>query len=1147
MSSNRVNEAVSKESIEEEDKKETNSEVIREKFGASSTKASDYQRKVRNSEQSRCNSSASIATTKTILISSAETLANTNKEQNIDEHSAENNCIEKLQQQQPPNPDMVTAISSELSDDNNNNAIESSNKGDCNYTSAKCTPLSNSEMNAGRAIENARPKKQAKSHKSPADAKVSHKDPLGAFRLSTSPINMFMNNKVSSSSLLAQNLTHPNVNGTSNNGINQLARELAPRASSSSSSSTALQLASQFPVTRRQVRDSGSFLFLLAYLAFLVYIIWEGFSSREANVQLIIHGHDSYGNICGQQNKPIRFVEKSGKNYTSKPITKYTLINAQFERYVLLDHDHLHQSLQLDGILQRNQWSNMMNLSSGGGFSTNQEFYYVKESLMSSAKRASQNLQLPRSPRSLEPVVKFDDDDENNDRMHNKSPQTLLKSSLMYQYPPRYQSVSMEAPMQRGREQSPLAGSFTEVIALPSPRTTETAQSSTQSHIRVMINGKNSNEHQLQQQQPRSTNAWQRNLNSAPLATVSDTAASAISPVNAQQDDLVSSQSIASAASVNRTSVGLPLGHVAKPARGGLLENNTTSNELDSNANNNLDHVLISRTQLKQQQQSTGSRIPDILSQSEASQQLLYLTECVDSCPADHLELVFFRCLPKNWRFSLFPNAINVTRTFIDDLISDIGHCHRELIYTFSFALVLSVILLILLRFLASFIIWASIGFLITLLTSTAAYSWINYYYQIVDLNVDSIAHESASYADRLALSDKWLIGSIFLTFMSLAGLVTVIFMRRRILLVTTLFRESGKAIADMPMLLLQPLLTFTSLILIVACWCIAMVYLQSIKQPVIDRTTGLVVYRSETLYKVMKWYHIFAFLWVSHFAIACQHYVIGASVTKWYFSSDRYRLASPIGSSVSELILYYLGSVALGSFLVAVFKVIRIITKQIQFLIQKNCITSSSHSSRSSLLPDSLVGGNSATAAATTTTSSCCGSLGYVWRLFIWFFDKIVVIISRDAYVEIAIHGDSFLTGAQRAFNVLASNPLRLLAIKTVSSLLLTISKICVVFGTISMATLLIEEKSQILNYSWSPIVISAMFAYVVAHWFLSVYEMVIDALFICYCEDYERSKFLGEIIAANGATIGNSRALIGSQFMSRILNSNNVHHQLY
>ena len=900
--------------------------------------------------------------------------------------------------------------------------------------------------------------------------------------IKVSPIGYLMSahtsNKVASSFMP----TMPNQGANFANNINSNnAAELAAAAARLSLEPASQQMdqkmaarranwSAPLPVSSRKVRDSGSLLCMLAFLGFLFYVIWDSVFVKRADLSLIVHGHDSYGNICGRANKPIEFVEKSGQNYTDRPYTKYTLINAHFERFTLDS-----SRLKMGELVYVRDTSGGGSVTAGGepngsASSGGAEFEFGQMRRQEAARRQS----LTAAPVASEMQQARRQSNESSSRLDHRPQQarseqtepaddlldqvnrakqsgnaTLLKrikSNLMYQYPPMHGYKSeLDAVQERSAPRgSPPASSGGTVVHFVQPASSASGQNAA------------------------SSAAGQSAANTAAQWTTPSSSSDhvLVRPINTNQPET------RSAAEPQWWALG-----GGPPA------------------------------------QSPGST--EVLSSSD---QLLYLTECVASCPKEHVELVFYRCLPNNWRFSLFPQAINVTRTFIDELLTDLSHCYKELIYTFSLALVLSLGLLVLLRFLASFIIWTCILLLVALFLSMASYSWLNYYNKILELN--NMFQNEHTYLQKLATSDKWLIGSIFLTFVTIAIIGLIIVMRKRIKLVTMLFKESGKAIADMPLLLLQPLFTFATLFAVILAFSLGLICLQSMKQPLVDFGTGFVVYKAELLYKVMKWYHVFAFLWVSHFVIACQHYVIGSAVSKWYFSSNRYHeLGSPIGASISELILYYLGSVALGSFLAAIFKVLRLIMRQIQFLIQRNCInlghsndsSSGSHNQSSHFGYNPMQPLDSAAAhlqPAGATGGSCCASLSYVWRLSLWFIDNIVLIINRDAYVEIAIHGDSFLSGAKRAFRVISSNPLRLMAIKSVGNLLLIIAKVCVVFGTITVAYILIEEKKHSLNYSWSPLIISAAYAYVVAHWFLSVYEMVIDALFICYCEDFEMNK---------------------------------------
>lgn len=49
--------------------------------------------------------------------------------------------------------------------------------------------------------------------------------------------------------------------------------------------------------------------------------------------------------------------------------------------------------------------------------------------------------------------------------------------------------------------------------------------------------------------------------------------------------------------------------------------------------------------------------------------------------------------------------------------------------------------------------------------------------------------------------------------------------------------------------------------------------------------------------------------------------------------------------------------------------------------------------------------------------------------------------------------------------------------------------------------------QKNSGVNFIFFPMTISLIFAYLIAHCFISVFEMTVDTIFICFCEDYEEN----------------------------------------
>jgi hypothetical protein len=79
------------------------------------------------------------------------------------------------------------------------------------------------------------------------------------------------------------------------------------------------------------------------------------------------------------------------------------------------------------------------------------------------------------------------------------------------------------------------------------------------------------------------------------------------------------------------------------------------------------------------------------------------------------------------------------------------------------------------------------------------------------------------------------------------------------------------------------------------------------------------------------RWINLFAFLWFTQFLFGCQDFVIGGSVSKWFFTRNKSKLSFPILRSFAHLIRYHLGTVCFGSILIAIVQFVRVIFKLIE------------------------------------------------------------------------------------------------------------------------------------------------------------------------------------------------------------------------
>jgi solute carrier family 44 protein 1 (choline transporter-like protein) len=262
----------------------------------------------------------------------------------------------------------------------------------------------------------------------------------------------------------------------------------------------------------------------------------------------------------------------------------------------------------------------------------------------------------------------------------------------------------------------------------------------------------------------------------------------------------------------------------------------------------------------------------------------------------------------------------------------------------------------------------------------------------------------------------------------------------------------------------------------------IGLVYLQSARHAVLDSRTGFVSYQQDDYHKYLKWPYFFAIIWIFHLIVACQHFIVASSICRWYFSRPKSDLTSPILSSYWILIRYSFGSIALGSLVVSGMKMIRLLFRRIENLISRY---------------------DQAASSQRYSCQTCCLPCVRTCQVFMWMFEKILIYLNTNAYIEIAITGKNFASAARRAFVVLSVNAFKVTAVNTIGDFLLFLSKILIVLITLWTGAKLMQDRQAELTYSWSPLIVSGLAAYFVAHCFLSVYEMAIDALLICYCED--------------------------------------------
>ena len=144
--------------------------------------------------------------------------------------------------------------------------------------------------------------------------------------------------------------------------------------------------------------------------------------------------------------------------------------------------------------------------------------------------------------------------------------------------------------------------------------------------------------------------------------------------------------------------------------------------------------------------------------------------------------------------------------------------------------------------------------------------------------------------------------------------------------------------------------------------------------------------------------YQLFGFLWIIAIIIGCTQFIIAAAAAIWYFTSSSDSNGSgSICQGTWWIIRYHIGTIAFGSFLIAMVQLIRIIFEWYRSQIEK-----------------------------ANKDNEIVKCLIWTTRCILDCLERFIKFISKNAYIQCAITGKNFCASAWNAFILILTNALR-------------------------------------------------------------------------------------------------------------------------
>ncbi|EEB14965.1 conserved hypothetical protein [Pediculus humanus corporis] len=499
---------------------------------------------------------------------------------------------------------------------------------------------------------------------------------------------------------------------------------------------------------------------------------------------------------------------------------------------------------------------------------------------------------------------------------------------------------------------------------------------------------------------------------------------------------------------------------------------------------------------------------------------------------------VLKRCVPQNV-YDVAKNIISNTYGAINSwdavehVLSDLYATWPHILVFSLLAFVFSLITISFVHFLASIVAW--IFMIVISIASLACTGVLWWTYATIKWDLD--AKPINTWLIRTVHNEQaFLIFSIVATILTIILLLVVFVMRKHVGFISNLFKESAKC--------MSPIITFLILVGYFAFWLTVAVFLATANytsedkmkpyenlqiqttvptQQVNSSSIGFIVprnysttdlqhksftrvkYTDSTWVKYMWWAHLIGLIWNSEFILASQQMVLSGAVASWYFKRSRKDGGGDwfILQAIRRLICYHMGSVALGSFLITLFKIPRIILMYIQTKLKANS--------------------ESDWAKCLLKSCTCCF---YLVECFIRF-------MNHNAYAVIAMQGHNFCTSAKIAFNTIMNNVVKFTTLNSAGDFILFLGKCIVTLSTTIIAVIYLKHEEDLHFYA-VPVLITAIFSFFIAHAILSLYEAVIDTLFLCLCEDSRLNKDSGKwkesLLVANSNFIAQELAPMNS-----------------
>lgn len=443
----------------------------------------------------------------------------------------------------------------------------------------------------------------------------------------------------------------------------------------------------------------------------------------------------------------------------------------------------------------------------------------------------------------------------------------------------------------------------------------------------------------------------------------------------------------------------------------------------------------------------------------------------VSECPTAAFDTVVAGtyCLPEaddvKQIFEKIYNNMNEKNNF-GKYMADIAQCWQAIAGMCAATLVISVIYIFLLKWITKPLLYVSMLLILVFFILLGGWSWIQ------RTKYDPVTEEKNFQYATIGAYVSWAVAVLYLLFMCCCW--------SNISLGASIMETASDFVTQNLRIVALPLMSYLCVIVFFIYWIYTAVYLYSIGEPEFEKNSPVANIKWDDRQWGIMWYFLFALFWCVAFLICLQQFVIAAMCCMWYFSGQGSEMSDQPGS-VSMITAftwgawYHCGSLALGSFLIAVITMIRVV---FEYLVKKY---------------ESVGNKDNALYKAVT----CC------IRCVLWCLDKYVKFITKNAYIQIALHNNNFCMSAWTSFFLMIRHAGRFSSAVVVGWIMMMLGKGTIMASSAYLTILVVQTKFPEVQQPFIPAAIVLTVAYVVGSLFLSIFSFSCTAILHCFLMD--------------------------------------------